>query len=324
MPYLSHDRIRLLTLRRRMSFLLFAVVLGNAGRSPAQNPDYRLRIAQLSQAIHSAEFRQLPPEEQGKRWAEIGIAYWNVIDFGKAEDAYLKALRLMKNVPSAHAQYAATSEDLASLYLAFGRTSDAESAAKQAFSIRQKLGDPTQIALSKVHMADIDLVRHQFKQAEKLSEEGMRTLLSAPDAPKTAILSGWISLTYARCSDRRCGEGLKNAQQAMAFATANFPPDSAPIGFALETLGFAEWKSGARQEGEKAMQEAVRVLRQTLAPADPRLAGVLLQYRAYLVELDRTMEARDIERQVRTITRGTGSACSNCEVSVNTLANGLR
>jgi len=324
MPFLSHDRTILLAFRRKLSMLLVAVVVGSAGGSSAQSIDYQLRITQLSQAIHSAAFQHLPQEQQGRVWAELGVSYWNVIDFARAEDAYNQSLRLLKNLPSDQAQYAATSEDLASLYLGSGRVSDAESAAERAFRVRRKSGDPVQIALSQVHMADIALVRHQFKEAEKLTQQGMQTLLSASDPPKNAILSGWITLTYARCSTKRCSEGKWNAQQAITFARENFPPASPPIGFAQETLAFAEWKSGATQEAEKDMLGAIQILRQTLAPADPRLAGVMLQYRTYLVESNRTLEARTIEQEVRTMTRAAGSGCGNCEVSVNTLANGLR
>ncbi len=62
-----------------------------------------------------------------------------------------------------------------------------------------------------------------------------------------------------------------NAQQALAFANSNFEPESAAVGFALEAIGFAEWKSGEMQEGEKAMLHGIQILRTKLVPADPRL-----------------------------------------------------
>ena len=67
-----------------------------------------------------------------------------------------------------------------------------------------------------------------------------------------------------------------SAQQAVAFANKNFEPESAAVGFALETLGFAEWKTGAVEDGEKAMLHGIQILRTKLAPADPRVAGALL------------------------------------------------
>ena len=92
--------------------------------------------------------------------------------------------------------------------------------------------------------------------------------------------------------------GLSSAKQAVAFANQNYGADSAPAGFALETLGFAEWKSGDSQDGERTMMQSIHLLQTKLAPADPRLAGAMLQYRAYLLEAKRHLEAQQIHEQV--------------------------
>lgn len=329
MLFVSHHRTYLLELRWKLSLLLITVLLSCAGTVRGQTTNAQLawsqaRIVQVLGLIRNAQTQHLPEAQQGALWAELALAYWSATDFVKAEDAYVKSLHLLKNAPSAGAKYAATLEELASLYLTYGRLQDADSAAKQAFAARRKLGNPVEIAVSQIHLANIALVQHQFKKADQLSQRGMETLQSASDPPRTGLLSGFITLTYARCSRKRCGEGFKDAQQAIAFANKNFEPESAPIGFARETLGFAEWKSGAKQDGERDMLEGIRILRKTLAPADPRLAGAMLQYRAYLVEADRPAEARDIQQQVSSMTRQAGIYCSNCAVSVNSLSNGLR
>jgi hypothetical protein len=72
------------------------------------------------------------------------------------------------------------------------------------------------------------------------------------------------------------------------------------------------------------MRQSIQLLRTRLAPADPRLAGALLQYRGYLTEAHRSAEAQEIGEQVTRMTSQTGVYCQNCAVSVYTLSNTLR
>jgi tetratricopeptide (TPR) repeat protein len=279
------------------------------------------RAASLLESIHAAETQHLPAEQRGLLWTQLGIVYANATQFIQAEDAYQRAISLLKTDPAAEAS---TREYLTALYLGHGRLEDAESSARQALALRRKVGDPVQIAASQIHYGDVALFRHDFRQAERLATEGMRVLESASDAPKTAILSGFLTLAYAQCWQKHLQAGLSSARQAVAFANQTFVPESSAVGFARETLGFAEWKTGATRDGEQDMQAGIVILRKALAPADPRLAGAMLQYRDYLVESGRSAEAHDIQQQVAAMNREAGVTCGDCTISANTLARGLR
>jgi tetratricopeptide (TPR) repeat protein len=316
-------------LRLKASLLLLIAFILNVDLVRAQTsdvhiPSSQMRIAQDLELIRTAEQTHLSETQRAVLWKNLALNYHSASDFVKAEDAYNRALRLLKTAPSARAEYASTLDDLASLYLTFDRLEDAESAIKQALKVRQNLGSATDLASSEVHLADIALVRHQFKKAEGLAQRGLDEMESSPDPPKTAMLSAFITLTYARCSRGHCREGLVNAEQAVDFARKNSEPESVADGFALETLGFAKWKSGERQDGEKAMFQAIQMLRTKLAPADPRLAGAMLQYRAYLLEANRQAEAQEIHEEVTRMTRQAGVYCQGCAISVNSLSNTLR
>ena len=316
-------------LRSRVHVLLLIALIGSVGVVRAQKPDALIttsqeRIAHDLESIRAGEQQHLPPAQQAVLWEQLALEYHLLgTDFQKAEDAYLRALHLEKTVPSARAHYAATLDNLSSLYLIYGRLDDAESARKQAIKVRQKLGTSAGNAESEVHLADIALVRRQFKKAERIAQHGLRLMESSSNPPRTGILSALITLTYARCFRGHCEEGLMNAKQAIAFADTHFQSESTAHGFALETLGFAEWKSGAPQDGERNMLKSIELLRAGLAPADPRLAGALLQYQAYLVEAHRSAEAQEIREQVKRMTSQAGAYCQGC-VSVYTLSNTLR
>jgi tetratricopeptide (TPR) repeat protein len=316
-------------LRLNLSLLLLITLILSVGVVWAQTSNapivsLQLRIAQDLELIRIAEQKHLPEAQQGALWEQLGLEYHAATEFSKAEEAYNRALRLLKTAPSARAEYASTLDDLASLYLIYGRSEDAERARKQALRMLRKLGDSTESAVSEVHLADIALARHQFKKAERLALRGLEEMNSSLNPPRAGMLSAYITLTYARCLRGHSAEGLMNAEQAVAFANKNFESESAASGFALETLGFAEWKSGATQDGEKAMLQAIQILRTKLPPADPRLAGAMLQYRAYLIEANRQAEAQEIRKQVTSMAGQTGVFCQGCTVSVYSLSNTLR
>jgi tetratricopeptide (TPR) repeat protein len=294
------------------------------GQTDPRIASVEAHIAQNLASIHTAEQQHLPQAQQGSLWGKVALEYQSIAAFPKAEDAYNRSLHMLKTAPAARAEYASTLDNLATLYLSYDRVDDAESTAKQALMERKKLGELSEIGLSEIRLADVALVRHQYKKAEQQAQRALADMQSSPEPPITGVLSAFITLTYARCSLGHCDAGMTSAEQAVLFANKVFGPDSAAAGFAFETLGFAKWKSGSRPEGEKAMLQALKILKMRLAADDPRLAGVMLQYRTYLLESNRNAEAQDIQQQVTAITRQAGLFCASCSISASSLANSLR
>ncbi len=318
-PYL-HLRVSVILL----TALSMSVCVGWAQTSESQVRASQARIAQNMELIKIAEREHRPDAVRGALWAQLASEYQYAAEFLKAEEAYNKSLHLLKTVPSARAEYAAALESLATLYLLYGRVDESERIWKQALAVREKLGNPAGIGLSQVHLADVAFARHQFKKAERLALRAMEEMGFSSNPPRAGMLSGLITVTFARCRRGRCDEGLMSAQQAVAFANSHFEPESSAVGFALETLGFAEWKNGAVQDGEKAMLHGIQILKTTLVPADPRLTATLLQYQDYLTATNRRVEAQEIHEEVERMRSQTGIFCSDCTVSVYSLSKTLR
>jgi tetratricopeptide (TPR) repeat protein len=316
-------------LRLQVCLLLLIALRLSVGVVWSQTPNPTITslqagIAHYQEAIRIAEEKHLPETQQGILWLRLAFEYHAAAEFTKAEDAYNRALHLLKAAPSARAQYATTLDNLASLYLIYGRLADSESTRKQALAVRRKLGNPVDTAVTEVHLADIALVRHQFKKAERIAQLGLNGMESLPDPPHAGMLSAYLILTYAECSRNHCAEGLKNAEGAVAFAHKKYEPESAAQGFAHEALGFAEWKTGATQEADTTMLHAIQELRKSLAPNDPRLAGALFEYRSYLLDTKRKVEAEEIHDQATRVLSQAGVSCPDCTISVNSLSNTLR
>jgi hypothetical protein len=313
----------------RVSFLLLTalslgVCIASAQTSEPQSVSAQVRITRDLESIRVAEQQQRPDAERGALWAQLASEYQYAAEFLKAEDAYDRSLHLLKGAPAARAEYAATLESLATLYLLYKRVDEAESVRKQALAVWEKLGDSSEIGLSRIHLANVAIARRQFKKAERLSLQGMEEMETSSSPPRSGMLSGLITVAYARCLRGHYDEGLSSARQALAFANTHFEPESAAVGFALETVGFAEWKSGALQNAEKAMLRGNQILRTKLVPADPRLRGALLQYGDYLNATSRRVEAQEIHAEVDRMTSQTGTFCAACTVSVDSLSKTLR
>jgi tetratricopeptide (TPR) repeat protein len=313
----------------RASFVLLLTLCASVGVTRAQTPEpqvasSQIRIAQALVTIHTAEQQHRPAAELGAMWSQLASEYHYAADFLKAEDAYNRSLHLLKTVPEARDAYAATFDDLAALYLNYGHVDEAEGVRKQALAIRKKLGNPQQIGISYAHLADVALARHQYKKAERFDLRGIAEMQSSSNPPRVGLLSALITITYARCAQGDCKEGLSTAQQGLAFAYKRFDRESAAVGFALETLGYAQWQTGDIQEGEKTLLQGMGILRATLVPADPRLKGALLQYEKYLTATNRRVEAQEVHSEVERTTKQAGLACSACTVSVYSLSKTLR
>ena len=313
----------------RVSFLLLtalslSVCVAGAQTSEPQSAAAQVRIAQDMELIRIAEQQHRPDAERGVLWAQLATEYHYAAEFLKAEDAYNKSLHLLKPIPSAKEQYAATLESLATLYLLYGHVDEAESLRKQALGVRKKLGNPFDVGLCRIHLANVALARRQFKKAERLSLRGMAEMESSSNPPKAGILSGLITVAYAQCLRGHCDEGLTSAQQGLAFANRYFVPDSAAVGFALETLGWAEWKSGNGPEAEKAILRGIQIMRTKLVPGDPRLRGALQLYGDYLMATGRRVEGQEIHEEAERLTSQSGTVCPSCTVSVYSLSKALR
>src|SRR5580658_6516821 len=98
-------------LRSKLFLLSLTAHVLSVGVLWAQTPNPQLsssqtRIARDLEVIHIGEQQHFPPARQAASWEQLASQYEIGTDFLKAEDAYLRALRLLKNAPSARAEYA--------------------------------------------------------------------------------------------------------------------------------------------------------------------------------------------------------------------------
>jgi tetratricopeptide (TPR) repeat protein len=271
--------------------------------------------------IKVAENDRLSSAKRGYLWAKLASDYAQLADFARAEDAYSRSLQLLKDAPEAKANYATLLDNLGVLYLAYNRRDEAERYIKKAFAARREQGDIATIGISQLHLAEIALADHKFKEAEHLAAQANANLSAAGDAGRKGLIAALVALSYARCSRDNCAEGLHNAEQARELAHLVYPSDSLPIGHVLMAIGFAKWKTGDSQEAEKMMLEGIHIITTQNAPGTPYSRNALSEYRTFLAAMHRTRDVKRIDDQLAAMTP---QPCTNCTISVTTLSNAMR
>jgi hypothetical protein len=281
----------------------------------------RNRIAHNQEAIRTAESQSLPKAKRGILWAQLALDYREAADFSRSEDAYYRSMQLLKDIPESRADYATVLANLGSLYLSYDRLEEAALPTKKALEIRQELGDEVNIALSRQHLADLDLARHKFKEAEIEASLAYETLSTADKTNKAALVASLVSLTYSRCELSKCSQGVQDAQLAIDTVHSSFPPDSIPAGQAFMALGFAQWKSGENPQAEQAMLQGIQVIKTQGLQGNPLLLYSLMQYRGFLKAMHRIPELKQVDEE---LALSRHQVCANCTVGISTLSGSLR
>lgn len=273
------------------------------------------KIAQDLQMVRAGEQSGMGPLKMGRLWAHLASDYENEMQLAKSEDAYNHALRLLEGVPEAKIDYAIVLDNLGSMYVMAGNFEDAERCRRRSLTARELLGDRLEIARGKSHLAEVELGRHRFKEAEEQSREAYDEMVALKDSDTGDLISVLVTLIYAECTHDGCVDGLEHARKASSLAVAAFAADSLPVGQTHLALGYAEWKAGVKDGPDEEMRAGIEIMKAQTSPGHPYVLSALEQYKAYLSAVHRAPEAKAIERELQVESESRG-ACMSCTVSV--------
>jgi hypothetical protein len=283
------------------------------------------RISATQQRIDSAATRHATDGELGVLWRQLGNEYQEEYDIQRAEEAYTRSLKLLHN-PSDRGRYAATLDDLGSLYLASERWKESESCRGKALAIYEELGNQAGIARVEVGLAITFVHLHRFAESEAEAAKALKSMQEQKEPDKGDLVAGLIVSSYAKCFQDRCNEGLVAAGQAMGLASARYRKDSLEVISALMAIGFEEWKAGDEAAGEKAMHDALELARQsTNLPhavlVDAQLR-ILAGYTKYLKAAHQKVKAKEMENEMARLKQDQTPFCKDC--TVNAVALSMR
>ena len=279
-------------------------------------PALQQQIEERLAALHAQENAHASNREVGYLWSRLGDDYSRAGEFGNAESAFNRAVESFSMDPGNRDLYAEALDELGALYRIYGRIPEALNCRRKALALREKLGDPLQLALSQSHLAELTLISKKYKDAFTGADRAYRQMSGMENAGKGDLLSALLVRTYAKCRLRRRAECLSDAQQALTLSRSAFAQDSIPVGAALMALSSAQLDNGMTLEAEDSARSAWGMLNRGLASDDPRVIFAMSQDRDCLLALHRKEEAQRIDAQVSAINRLPGQPCVSCTVSV--------
>jgi len=278
------------------------------------------QVTQEKTQTREAEAQGLEPRKLGRLWAHLASVYQDQGDFSSSENAYNRALRLFEPLPEAKVDYAVVLDNLGSLYLMEHRVKDAYQCRQRALALREELGDRLEIARGKAHVAELDLMRHRYSDARQKSQEAYTTMVELHDKDAADMIGALSTLVFAECSRGNCPGALDHARAAADLARVKDAPDSVTAAHAHLLLGFAEWKTGAKEDAEDEIRQGIAMMRTQTPPGHPYLMSALEEYRQYLRSMHRGADAEAVAREQESARRGIAEAdCTGCTVSVNAL-----
>ncbi|WP_263367075.1 tetratricopeptide repeat protein [Edaphobacter bradus] len=279
------------------------------------------QIAQELALIHDSEHQGLEPLMMGRLWAKLASDYQDESALGRAEDAYNHALPLLEPSSSERVDYAVVLDNLGSLYGMMGNYDASERCCKRALAIREKLGDPLEIARGKVHLAGLHVAMHKYKGARREALEAYNEMVALKNPDTDDIVATLFTLTYATCTRGGCSDSLEYARKAWSLARGAFPADSLQVGLAHMALGYAEWKAEIKDGPDEEMRKGIEIVKARAPQNNAYLLNVLEQYRVYLEAVHREPEAKQVAVEEAQLKKQSGK-CANCTVSVYGLDHG--
>jgi len=280
------------------------------------------QIEEQMVALDAKENAHASNREVGYRWSQLGRDYSRAGEFGNAESAFNHAVESFSKEAGNTDLYARALDELGALYRLYGRIPEALNCRRKALALREKLGDPLQLALSQSHLAEIALLSNKYKEALRGADSAYRQMSGMENAGKGDLLSALLVRAYAQCGLHRRAECLSDAQQAVALSRGAFAEESLPVGAALVALSLAQLDNGAAEKAEGSARLALWILKAGLASNDPRVIFAMSQDRDCLLALHRNVEAQKIDAQVSAIHRQPEQLCASCTVSVYGLRAG--
>lgn len=274
------------------------------------------RIAQEKKALSTAERDHLPDVRLAFGWERIALDYESAADFFNAEKAFDRSLQLLGSDADNSIRRAQVLDALGYLYLVYGRLDDARSVRSQALNLLNRSADPLQIARARSHLAEIDLVSKQYRDAYIKASQAYQVMTNLHEPIQVELISSLIVMAYAQCGLHDRAGCLVEAQRAAEMTKSPIPESEMTQSAALIALGYAELKNGEAAAAESDTRQAIDIVQKRIVHNDPRVVYALRQQRDCLLAQHNKAAAEQIRRQIEAIDRDSAASCVGCSVSV--------
>jgi tetratricopeptide (TPR) repeat protein len=256
-----------------------------------------LRVIDLDEAeVRKGEASLADRMPLAATYSELGVLY---VDAGmglKAEDAFRRAIALLKHGPQD--QLANELEQLAVLQSGMGEYREAKKNEIQALAIRQTLADPVDIALSESAIAGIYDDERKFAKARDYAEKAYDVLADRSDVGVQDRIEVWHTLGFALTGLHDCDRGIGVLKDALEMARSSPGWGDASLGYSEYMLGFGYWRCRDRDNADVWLQRGTTELKAEFGRSHATYVGAMKQYALFLRQNGQFQEAASAEAVV--------------------------
>jgi tetratricopeptide (TPR) repeat protein len=280
-----------------------------------------LQVSDLQKQIKIEEAAHASTEQQATLWIALADAYEEAADLESAEDAFAHAIRLLRGT-AAQDLYTNALDGIAAIYFATGRANTAERCLRQAVELEHTAGDSTAETIMRKDLAVALIAERKYAEAEEQASEALRLLEAQADPNVGETILVYLTHSRVLCEMRRCEEALQDVDRAEALAVSKIGPNAVDIITITAIRGMEQFRSGAVEQGEQTVQEALRLLDdRTDIPASFQIGlrvRLLGEYSQLLGSAHRKRERKKVEEEIARA-KAQQPGCNGCTVSAASL-----
>ena len=284
------------------------------------------RVDALRAEIKAAQDSHADDGRLGELWRQLGVVYQNRMEDAPAEDAYARAITLLR-ASGPEASYADALHGLGTEYLNMNRNAEARKYLLAALAEYDKMHDPVNCAF--IHQAlGIELLfGSKFKDAIAEFTASVSLMNSLPVPHSEPTISSYLLRSGAEYHSGDTAHAIEDIAAARSLIEKSHlaPASIQNIAIAL-VQGAALTRTGQPDAGQSSVQQALRLAAsRTDLPHEVQVRirlAILREYSAALASAHRKDDAKRMDAEVKSLTSELPATCHGCTVGVGAL--GLR
>jgi len=256
------------------------------------------RIALAEAGLRQAEFTHKSDAELATLYGQLGVMYEDVGQMVRAEAMLQHTVSLLRHAGEPNEDLAKAVSRLGNLHVVMGKLSAGKGEDMEALKLRQKLGDPLQIARSWSDLAALAIAQHKFANARDFAQKAITEFAANAQAEVIDRIAARYALSLALCYLKECPSAVPLLKDAIDDAKAS-QQVGFPTGLGDFLLGFAYWKSGDIFDAGQHMKEGTTVMGEQLGWSHPTYLSALKKYAQFLRENQQADVANVVEARIR-------------------------
>ena len=260
---------------------------------------------------------QLSEVQLGRAQIMLGFAYRSQGNFILAQNAFERAISILKGDPAHPGDYASALENYAGLYADAGELSAAAAMWQKAFRLRRQTGDHAGAARSLLNLAEVGLTHKNVSEAKQYLQGASEEMNLASDLADDDHMFFLETKAWLDMTENHTIAAIAGFQSALELSIKTRSEQHWLTGWEHMLLGRAYFLSGDTRNALLDMREGLAILEHSLGHKSSKY---LVSQVAYSQVLDRTGAHAEAAR-LRAAAEQTrkdlySTLCAGCTISV--------